>query len=83
MSIDDPPWPFDQLAVAREVHRIQLGDDPATLRRQGQRLAATLHSCERRERIRRVFLGDEFDDPFEIEPCRLRPQNLEISHVPP
>ena len=51
VSVDDSPWPFNQLAVDRDVHRSQLGDEPAAFRQRGKRLAATLHSHENRESI--------------------------------
>ena len=80
VSIDNPPWRFDQLPVGEDIHRSQLGNDAAAFRQRGERLAAPLHSCKRGQGARRIFLDDEFDDTFKVESCGVRPQNLEFSH---
>ena len=68
VSIDNPPRPFNQLPVGEDVHCSQLGNDPATFRKYGERLAATFHSRERGESVRRILPGNELDDSFEVEP---------------
>ena len=80
MSIDDSPWPFDQLPVGEDIHRSQLGNDAAAFRQCGERLAALLHPREHGQGGRRIFLGDKLDDSFKVESRRVRPQNLEFSH---
>ena len=80
VSIDDPPWPFDQLPVGEDIHGSQLGNDAAAFRQCGECLATLLQLRERGEGGRRIFLGDEFDDSFKVESRRVRPQNLEFSH---
>ena len=80
VSIDNPPWPFDQLPVGEDIHRSQLGNDATAFRPCGECLAALLQSHERDEGARRIFLGDELDDSFKVEPRCVRPQDPEISH---
>ena len=80
MSIDDSPWPFNQFPVDEDIHCFQLGNDAAAFRQCGKSSATLLHSRKRSESVRRILLGNELDDSFEIEYRRVRPQDLEISH---
>ena len=80
MSIDNPPWPFDQLPVGEDIHRSQLGNDATAFRQRGKRLAALLQSREDGQGARRIFLGDELDNSFKVASRRVRPQDPEISH---
>ena len=80
VSIENPPWPFNQLPVGEDIHCPQLGNDAAAFRQCGEGSATLLHSRKRSESVRRILLGDELDDSFEVESCRVRPQDLEISH---
>ena len=80
VSIDNPPWPFAQLPVGEDIHRSRLGNDAAACRQCGKGLATPLQSREYCEGIRRILLGNELDDSFEVESRRVCPQNLEVSH---
>ena len=80
VSIDNPPRPFNQLPVGEDIHRSQLGNDTTAFRQRGKRPAALLHSREDGQSSRRIFLGDELDNPFKVESRRVRPQDPEISH---
>ena len=80
VSVDNPPWPFNQLPVDEDIHCSQLGNDAAASRQCGEGSATLLHSRKRSESVCRTLLGDEFDDAFEIESRRVCPQDLEISH---
>ena len=80
VSIDNPPWPFNQLPVGEDIHRSQLGNDAAAFRQCGEGLATLFQSRERGEGVRRILLSNELDDLFEVESRRVCPQDLEISH---
>ena len=80
VSIDNPPWPFNQFPVGEDIHRSQLGNDAATFRQCGEGLTTPLQSRERGESVRRILLGNELDDSLEVESRRVCPQGLEISH---
>ena len=80
VSVDNPPWPFNQLPVDEDIHCSQLGNDAAAFRQCGEGSATLLHSRKRSESVCRTLLGDEFDDAFEIESRRVCPQDLEVSH---
>ena len=80
VSIDNPPWPFDQLPVGEDIHYPQLGNDAAAFGQCGERLAAPLHSGERSQGARRILLGDELDNSFKVASRRVRPQDPEVSH---
>ena len=80
VSIDNPPWPFNQLSIGEDIHNSQLGNDAAAFRQGGEGLAAPLHSRERGECVHRILLGDELEDSFEVESLRVCPQDLKISH---
>ena len=80
VSIDDPPWPFNQLPVGEDIHCSQLGNDAAAFRQRGKGSTTLFHPRKRSRSVRRGLLGDELDDSFEIESRRVRPQDLEISH---
>ena len=80
ISIDDPPWPFNQFPVGEDIYRPQLGNDAAALRQCREGSATSLQSRERSERVRSTLLGNELDDSFEVESRRVCPQDLEVSH---
>ena len=83
VSIDDPPWPFDQFPVGEDIHYPQLGNDAAALRQCGEGLATLFQSRQRGKRVHRILLGNELDDLFEIESRRVCPEDPEISHPGP
>ena len=62
VSIDNPPWPFNQFPVGEDIHRSQLGNDAAAFRQCGEGLTTPLQSRERGESVRRILLGNELDD---------------------
>ena len=80
ISIDDPPWPFNQFPVGEDIYRPQLGNDAAALRQRSEGPATSLQSRERSESVRWTLLGNELDDSFEVESRRVCPQDLEVSH---
>ena len=80
VSIDNPPWPFDQFPVDEDIHCSQLGNDAAAFRQRGEGLATLFQSRKRGERVRRILLGNELDDSFEVESRRVCPKDPEISH---
>ena len=80
VSIDDSPWPFNQFPVGENIHYPHLGNDAAAFRQFGEAPATPLQSRERGESVRRVLLGNELDDSFEVESRRVCPQDFEISH---
>ena len=80
VSIDNPPWPFNQFPVGEDIHRSQLGNDASAFRQCGEGLATPLQSRERGESVRRIFLSNELGDSLEVESRRVCPQDLEISH---
>ena len=80
VSIDDSPWPFNQFPVGEDIHYPHLGNDAAAFRQFGKAPATPLQSRERGESVRRVLLGNELDDSFEVESRRVCPQDFEISH---
>ena len=80
VSIDNPPWPFNQFPVGEDIHSSHLGNDAAAFRQCGEGLATPLQSRERSESVRRILLSNELDDSFEVESRRVCPQDLEISH---
>ncbi len=80
VSIDNPPWPFDQFPVGEDIHRPRLGNDAAAFRQCGEGPATPFQSRERGKGARRILLGNELDDSFQVESRRVCPQDLEISH---
>ena len=80
VSIDNPPWPFNQFPVGEDIHSSHLRNDAGAFRQCGEGLATPLQSRERGESVRRILLGNELDDSFEVKSRRVGPQDLEISH---
>ena len=80
VSIDNPPWPFNQFPVGEDIHSSHLRNDAGAFRQCGEGLATPLQSRERGESVRRILLSNELDDSFEVESRRVGPQDLEISH---
>ena len=54
VSIDDPPWSFNQFPIDEDVHRPEFGNDPTMIGQHGERPASALHSRESCEGILRV-----------------------------
>ena len=80
VSIDNPPWPFNQFPVGEDIHRSRLRNGAAAFWQCGEGPATPLQSRERGESVRRILLSNELDDSFEVESRRICPQDLEINH---
>ena len=80
VSIDNPPWLFNQFPVGEDIPRSHLGNDAAAFRQCGEGLATPFQSRERGKSVRRILLGNELDDSFAVGSRRACPQDLEISH---
>ena len=80
VSIDDPPWPFEQFPVGHDIHGSRFGNDATAFRQRGEGPATPLQPRERVESVRRTLLGNELDDSFEVESRRVCPQDPAVSH---
>ena len=81
VSIDDPPWSFNQLPIDEDVHRPEFGNDPTTFGQHGERPTSAFHSRESCEGIPRMLLGDELDDALKVKSRGVCPEDLEVSHL--
>lgn len=80
VPVDDPPRTLDQFAVGLHTRRSQLWNDAPPLGRGVEMPAAAFYPFQHPERIRRGILGDEPDNPLEVESRGICPSDPAISH---